>query len=384
MLREFDSIGRSIQERFDRADRSPAAFSEIAATEFLRARLGRIPASEILRSFAARDADDIEQRSSLSFGEPNITVYAGDGFHLEVLCWFSSTTLVHEHAFCGAFSVLDGGSIHSNYSFVERESIRGELSFGELDLIATERLAPGDVRPIEPWDAFIHSLFHLEKPSISLCARGAAADAEERKARSFYGDVGVVENCYPLQSTDPLDTWWRIAEALRTLEPARRERFLMDRLRVASAAQAFVLLRENPDLRDQGCAQAPALPARLAGEIDEALRATDRQRQFELGRYLLNGRSERLFLAVLRAAELGARNPWDVLEPGEEAPSVVMAGLDAMSRSGWLELDEESRRSIAASVGAQGPPGPEFVCELDAALAGTILEPLGNLIERGS
>ena len=52
-----------------------------------------------------------------NFADPPITIYSGPRFHIDVYFWFEGTTAIHQHAFCGAFQVLLGSSIHSWYEF---------------------------------------------------------------------------------------------------------------------------------------------------------------------------------------------------------------------------------------------------------------------------
>jgi hypothetical protein len=47
---------------------------------------------------------------------------------------------------------------------------------GDLEMRLTERLRHGDIRAIHPGSAFIHSLFHLDRPSLTLVARTGVSD----------------------------------------------------------------------------------------------------------------------------------------------------------------------------------------------------------------
>jgi hypothetical protein len=106
-----------------------------------------------------------------NFGNPPITLYSGPRFHIDVYFWLDGTTSVHQHAFCGAFQVLMGSSIHSHYSFHPRQKLNQHFAVGEIRLESVELLEQGQVKQILPGKQYIHSLFHLDRPSATICVR---------------------------------------------------------------------------------------------------------------------------------------------------------------------------------------------------------------------
>jgi hypothetical protein len=113
----------------------------------------------------------LQPNAEFAFGEPPITVYSGRRFYIEVLFWFSGTTSIHQHSFDGAFAVLAGSSVHSTYDFVEVARTSARVVVGDLRHQQSEVLRRGDVRAIGSGGALIHSLFHLEHPSVSIVIR---------------------------------------------------------------------------------------------------------------------------------------------------------------------------------------------------------------------
>lgn len=105
------------------------------------------------------------------FGEPPITLFSGPRFHVDVYFWFHGTTSMHQHAFCGAFQVLLGSSIHSWYDFERREAVNSFCEIGDIKLRLCELLKVGDVQEILPGRQYVHSLFHLDQPSATIVAR---------------------------------------------------------------------------------------------------------------------------------------------------------------------------------------------------------------------
>ena len=106
-----------------------------------------------------------------SFGEPPITVYSGPRFHIDVYFWFHGTTAMHQHAFCGAFQVMHGSSIHSWYEFDVKEAVNIFCEIGEMRLKSCELLNVGDVQQILAGRQYIHALFHLDHPSATIVIR---------------------------------------------------------------------------------------------------------------------------------------------------------------------------------------------------------------------
>lgn len=105
------------------------------------------------------------------FGEPPVVVYRARRFFIEVLFWFDSTTSIHQHSFDGAFCVLAGSSVHSRYRFKETGRTSSRLIFGDVEFESAELLKQGAVHQIHAGDKFIHALFHLDRPSVSIVVR---------------------------------------------------------------------------------------------------------------------------------------------------------------------------------------------------------------------
>lgn len=112
-----------------------------------------------------------------SFSDLPLTLYRGDGFHVDLLHWLDGTTEIHEHAFSGAFQVLAGSSLHVGYRFRSTRQVGDRLLLGELTPSRAEVLQRGDVVPIRRGGDGIHSLFHLDAPSVTLVVRTSGGDS---------------------------------------------------------------------------------------------------------------------------------------------------------------------------------------------------------------
>jgi hypothetical protein len=106
-----------------------------------------------------------------NFGDPPITVYSGARFHIDVYFWFTGTTAIHQHGFSGAFQVLAGSSIHSWYEFFADDYVNVFMEYGRMEIKLCEILEVGAVQEINPGRGYIHSLFHLDDPSVTIVVR---------------------------------------------------------------------------------------------------------------------------------------------------------------------------------------------------------------------
>ncbi len=105
------------------------------------------------------------------FSDVPITIARFPRFHIDVYYWYDGTTAIHQHGFCGAFQVFEGSSLHSNYEFAVAEKLNFFAEIGEVKLNQVQLLNKGDVREIDGGRKFIHSLFHLDQPSVTLILR---------------------------------------------------------------------------------------------------------------------------------------------------------------------------------------------------------------------
>lgn len=168
----FQELGELIERRWRDENYSEQIFPELAAQALTESNLpAQVDPWEIIRwvqgATALPDQKDAEGR----FGDPPITLFAGPRFYVDVYFWLDGTTSIHQHAFTGAFQVLLGSSIHSRYSFKEKKIINEHFSVGDLQLEDVQLLQKNDVRLIQPGRDFIHSLFHLDRPSATITVR---------------------------------------------------------------------------------------------------------------------------------------------------------------------------------------------------------------------
>lgn len=171
-MEEFEKLGAQVENRWKAENYSEELFPEIAAQALAEYDLpAHVDPWEIIRW--VHTADSLPQQRDVEgrFGNPPITLYCGPRFIIDIYYWLDGTTSIHQHSFTGAFQVLLGSSIHSRYSFREDKIINEHFSVGELALEEVQLLKLKDVRMIRPGRNFIHSLFHLDRPSATITIR---------------------------------------------------------------------------------------------------------------------------------------------------------------------------------------------------------------------
>lgn len=114
----------------------------------------------------------LPQQPKLGFSNLPITVFRRREFYIEILVWTQATTAVHQHGFSGAFRVLQGSSLHTTFTFTPHTTVSPDCIVGAVVPQHTEYLSTGAVREISPGsEGLIHSLYHLENPSLTLVVR---------------------------------------------------------------------------------------------------------------------------------------------------------------------------------------------------------------------
>jgi hypothetical protein len=172
VIKPIQDLGALIESRWRDQNYNEDLFSEIAGGALAEANLiEQIDPWEILRWSQTTSQLPAQQDVDGAFGNPPLTLYVGPRFYIDVYYWLDGTTTIHQHSFSGAFQVLLGSSIHTNYTFETSEQINQRLLLGALRLENVSLLKRGEIRQIVAGPAFIHSLFHLERPSATITVR---------------------------------------------------------------------------------------------------------------------------------------------------------------------------------------------------------------------
>jgi hypothetical protein len=166
----FAELGRTVLQRWKEENFSLPAFPGIA-----REALETLPPSEavdlneLIQDFLL--SDEQPNQSASGFGQPELIVYEHPRFYIQVLFWLDGTTDIHQHEFSGAFHVMEGSSLHSHFEFQNPQPITAHFRLGDVVLKDSQFLQTGCTVPITSGAACIHSLFHLDTPSVTVVVR---------------------------------------------------------------------------------------------------------------------------------------------------------------------------------------------------------------------
>ena len=161
----------------DRAD--DAAFARAATDALAAAALpARLPTAAVLRYLAVWPDLPSVLAGENEYGEPTVTVWRSDDFHVEVIVWTLGAISLHDHVNAGAFVPLEGRRFHTRYEFAPTGTWADRYAVGRLQLLGGEVLEPGDARGILPGTAFLHDLLFAAERCTTVSIRRRASGGE--------------------------------------------------------------------------------------------------------------------------------------------------------------------------------------------------------------
>jgi hypothetical protein len=295
----LDELEERVERAFRAAQHDEARFPSIACEALERARLHDHIAPEEILAWMCSDeklpeAFDPEAR----FGQPPVTLRSADRFVVDALFWLDGTTSIHDHAFSGAFCLLQGSSIHTRYTFVERAVVSARMATGDLVRAETELLRRGQVRPISGGAALVHSLFHLDRPSVSIVVRTRDEPAHLPQHRYFRPGVRVASRPPDRRNVARI-------RALRVLRERGADAFSANLERALRATdlqgplEIGLELSGDPPAQEQVGRLVEQIHGAFAADLRSALREAARQDQLFLRRSRFRDPDHRFFLGVL-------------------------------------------------------------------------------------
>ncbi len=236
----FHKLGEELERRWKERDYDVSAFPDLAVTA-LENQTGfeRLDAGHILRWIARETALPPQQDPRSQFSDLAITFFEAPHFFVSALMWLEGTTAIHQHSFSGAFRVLAGGSLHTRYRFQESQPVNDSFRLGTLEREHVELLPTGSVRPIASGENFIHSLFHLERPSVTVVVRTKFDEGSH--PQWSYHPPGIGYDPFagsPVETIKKLET----ASVLLTLEADAADEELQAMLEASDLHTTFSLL----------------------------------------------------------------------------------------------------------------------------------------------
>lgn len=171
----FDRLGHLTSDLWRKVGFNEDCFPEIAVRAFRELPPHEwVTVEDILHWTLGRTRLPLQPNLGSAFGQPPITVFYEERFYIDVYFWMDSTTSIHQHGFNGAFSVLAGSSLHSRFEFDTEQMYGRRLKKGLLHHREMTLLTKGSAIEILSGTQFIHSLFHLERPSVTVVIRSGA------------------------------------------------------------------------------------------------------------------------------------------------------------------------------------------------------------------
>ena len=313
-MQPFKELGDLVESRWRAQNYNEELLPGIAAQALTEVNpSARADPWEIIQWF--HTTPDLPQQMDLeaNFGDPPLTLYVGPRFFIDVYYWLDGTTSIHQHSFSGAFQVLLGGSVHTHYRFEKEREINQHFQVGRILPGEVSLLKRGDIREIIPGPQFMHSLFHLERPSATITIR------------NYKTFAAAVQYSYlkPSVAYDPFFTDAALRRKLQTvklllgMKHPQADRFIEELIKSADFQTAYVVLefafeylchRELEELvgatRSRDRFESLVDRARAKhGEVVDLLppvfEESWREKEISRRRSLIKGEDHRFFMALL-------------------------------------------------------------------------------------
>ena len=166
----FEQLGHALLKQWQEQDFSLAVFPDLAKTALDQSPPAeQLDLEELIHEFLSNNTQPAQGHSG--FGQPELIAYNNEHFYIQILFWMEGTTKIHQHGFSGAFHVMHGSSVHSEFEFQTSNTVSPHLKTGDLTLKSINLLETGCSFPITSGNKCIHSLFHLESPSVTIVVR---------------------------------------------------------------------------------------------------------------------------------------------------------------------------------------------------------------------
>jgi hypothetical protein len=160
----------------------PALAARLLEQASLHSRLHYL---DLLRWAVSSHNLPFQQNIESGFGEPPLTLYWHARFHIQALFWVNNTTSIHDHSFTGAFTILEGSSLQTEFAFACTAEIGPELRLGHVGVRRSRILQQGHVQEIRLGEEFIHSAFHIARPSVTVVVRTHSIAQNERRLYTY-------------------------------------------------------------------------------------------------------------------------------------------------------------------------------------------------------
>jgi hypothetical protein len=374
-IKVVDELGSLIEEHWSAKNFDPHRLTDIAVEALREAQLpARLSPDDIVRWALTTTTLPQQRDAEARFGQPPLTLYRARRFYIEALHWIDGSTTLHQHAFSGAFQVLAGSSIETQYRFEAERDFDGHFVMGALHLTSTTFHVPGDIVGIRSGSkGLIHGLFHLERPSITIVVRTFRDGDAGPQFNYTRNGIGVD----PFLVDDSRDRSLQLVGMLRSIEHPEFEKMVGDLVARSDLHTAFRVLDACASLPDRTLFDRLLDRVGDRGAVDAFRKAFQESRRlaFLYGRRtLVKNPDLRFLLGVL----LNARRRQDALD----LVAARISGDSARQTAAWVrKLSELNIKLQAAGIPWQ--PNvlglPQMTDELEDVLVRELEgEPVGS------
>lgn len=182
MIEKIVRLGKEVETLWKKERYRKEAFSGVAFQVLKKSNVHKRFHAEDFFPWLLKTKSLPKQLSLYSgFGQPPITLYRNDplNFLIDIYFWVTPDIAIHSHGFRGAFTILQGKSLHCLYEFPIEENFKDELLLGDLSLKEVALLKEGNVEEIPLGEKFIHQVWHVSFPTLSLVIRTAKWDGPQ-------------------------------------------------------------------------------------------------------------------------------------------------------------------------------------------------------------
>ncbi len=399
MIPYFEKLGRTVLERWQEQNFSLEVFPELTCIAIEEAPPSEnVDIDELIHEFLSNDQQPFQSESS--FGQPELIAFNDTRFYIQILFWLEGTTEIHQHEFSGAFHVMQGSSVHSEFDFMGARSVTPHIQIGDLHAKRIELLESGRTVPITSGRECIHSLFHLDTPSITVVIRTHHDPGTGPQYNYLPPHIAI----NPLHS-DPLTARRKqLLDVLESIEDEHYSTFVNEMMERLDFERGFNMLRHAmPRLKELGNFDAVLTTfqkrhGELATGVPDTLDECLRREKISQTRHFIVNPEHRFFLALLMNVQnrddifalISKRFPdsspintilgWaeELIEPNDFGMSLLDASFPETLD---IEIEEQSHLFIIALKRAlEGNADRENITdeltEIHAALMDSCLSPL--------
>tara|TARA_B110000037_G_scaffold108972_1_gene126140 strand:+ start:7534 stop:8739 length:1206 start_codon:yes stop_codon:yes gene_type:complete len=296
----FEKLGRTVLERWRQQNFSLEAFPELARIAIDEAPPSEnVDIEEMIHEFLVNDEQPFQSQSG--FGQPELVAFNDTRFYIQILFWMEGTTEIHQHEFSGAFHVMQGSSVHSEFDFVDARVVTPHIRIGELRMKQIELLETGRTVPITSGRECIHSLFHLDTPSVTVVIRTHHDPGTGPQYNYLPPHIAI----NPLHVDDLTMRRKQLLDVIETLDHPRYAILVREMIESLDFERGFNILRHTMnrlqalDEWDHVLAMFQKRHGELATGVADTLAECLRRETISQMRYHIDNPEHRFFLALL-------------------------------------------------------------------------------------